>query len=1083
MGKKEFKPAPDQDRRDTVLKELDATMLVEAAAGTGKTTLMVERMVNLLAERKCDIGALAAVTFTRKAAAELRARFQLKLEERARSTDGGAGKHLRDALSRIHGCYIGTIHSFCALLLRERPVEAGVDVAFEEIGEEEDNRLRRRAWEEYVAKLHAEDHPILAELGEVGLDVGNLAPVFERFADYPDVAEWPSRNVAVLDLGPAAEALRHYAHHMAQLAPTFPADRGNDRLMGKYERISRMARHADLDHPAELMDILEYFGSHGVVQKCWPKGSGQAKEERDRWVEFTDTYAQSLSEAWREKRYEVVLRAVRPAGEVYGRLRESLGVLNYEDLLLKAAGLLRDKPHIRRYFRRRFTHVLVDEFQDTDPVQAEVLMLLTADDPAEVDWRRCCPARGSLFMVGDPKQSIYRFRRADIVTYTQVREIIEKRGGKVVRLSANFRTVGALVAWVNGVFEGEFPEEATDVSPAYVALEPTRVEGDDGDLTGVSVLNVPPDYGNKDDIAEFEAGLIARWIRNAIDADLTVPRTEDEFESGVRRAATPGDFLILTLTKARLETFARKLQEMNIPHQVAGGAALNRLPELSLLYSCLSAVARPHDPVALVAALRSELFGVSDTTLYSFRRSGGRFSFQCDVPGAFQGEGADAMREAVQKLRRYSLWLSRMPAVAAIERVATDLGLMVRAAAPVGGDVRAGSLGKALELVRDAQKEMHTTAELVDYLGELVELNERYDGVSTRSEDTSKVRIMNLHKAKGLEAPVVFLADPSGEFSHGVELHVDRSGSKVRGYMAVYGEQEGYQRPLLAHPSGWDALSETEEEFRDAEKLRLLYVAATRAGAQLVVAQRVKGNHRNPWSFFKEHMVGSSSFEDPGDVTISQAQGVPIGMIDAVQAGEAVRVRWEEAIRPSYATAAAKEISMLEARPSRSTEGLGSGWGNVIHLLVEAATKSPAAELGPLAESSLAEEELPRGLADDAVSVVRAVMESEIWKRAMASQKRLVEVPFQTLVSERGLTEMTPSILRGVIDLAFLEPEGWVLVDYKTDRIAEGGIQPLADHYSPQLQTYAEAWERCTGQPVKEKGLYFTDAGAYGRVD
>ena len=136
-----------------------------------------------------------------------------------------------------------------------------------------------------------------------------------------------------------------------------------------------------------------------------------------------------------------MIRALRPAMEVYDRRRKEAGGLNFQDLLMKAAALLRDKPVIRRYFRGRFTHVLVDEFQDTDPIQAEVMLLLTADNADEQDWRQCRPVPGSLFVVGDPKQSIYRFRRADIVIYTQVKEIILASGGVVVPLTANFRTI------------------------------------------------------------------------------------------------------------------------------------------------------------------------------------------------------------------------------------------------------------------------------------------------------------------------------------------------------------------------------------------------------------------------------------------------------------------------------------------------------------------------------------------------------------------------------------------------------------------------------------------------------------------
>ena len=189
------------------------------------------------------------------------------------------------------------------------------------------------------------------------------------------------------------------------------------------------------------------------MQKNWPGGKPQALAELASWNDFAGEVAQPLIQTWREHRYEPILRAIAPAREQYDRLRQEAGGLNYQDLLMKAADLLRDKPQIRKYFRKRFTHLLVDEFQDTDPIQAEVMLLLTAQRDAETDWRKCRPVDGSLFVVGDPKQSIYRFRRADIATYNQVRQIIERSGGQIVALSANFRTIGPLVEWVNETFD------------------------------------------------------------------------------------------------------------------------------------------------------------------------------------------------------------------------------------------------------------------------------------------------------------------------------------------------------------------------------------------------------------------------------------------------------------------------------------------------------------------------------------------------------------------------------------------------------------------------------------------------------
>ncbi len=262
-----LKRPPDQDQRDTVLNELDKTLLVEAAAGTGKTTGMIGRMVKLLASGKCSIDALAAVTFTRKASAELRARFQVELERAHRSAETLSRKLLSEALSGIERCFIGTIHSFCARMLRERPVEAGEDLAFEEIDEATDQELRQLAWDQYVSNLYASDSPILAELEAVGVEVGQLQEAFMKFADYPDVDEWPARVLPAPDLGPALEQLAEYVRHIGRLAVSLPEDSGNDTLIPKYRIIPLMFRQLKHRRPHEIVEILSQVTKVKIVKK------------------------------------------------------------------------------------------------------------------------------------------------------------------------------------------------------------------------------------------------------------------------------------------------------------------------------------------------------------------------------------------------------------------------------------------------------------------------------------------------------------------------------------------------------------------------------------------------------------------------------------------------------------------------------------------------------------------------------------------------------------------------------------------------------------------------------------------------
>jgi len=1111
--------APDQEQRDLILSELDTNMLVEAAAGTGKTTSIIGRMLALLREGKClHIRHMAAVTFTRKAAAELRSRFQVELEKAVQKTEGKEKDRLEQALANIEQAYIGTIHSFCARLLRERPVEAHIDLAFTEIDEEADQRLREEAWEEYTARLIAGDDPegLLRELIRLGLNPNDLKGAFTDFATFPDVDEWPlpPSDTEPLDLDRIARELEGYVAHMTETAPTLPEEYGNDKLIPDFKRLPRVLSHYDdLGQPEQLMELLTEFdkGTY-IVQKEWKKSGTydgeDAKEEKTRWESFREDVVKPSLRAWRERRYGIIMHMMLQAREVYDELRRERGVLNFADLLMKAAALLRRNPNVRRYFRRRFTHLLIDEFQDTDPIQAEVLLLLTSEDPEETDWRRCKPWPGSLFVVGDPKQSIYRFRRADIVTYNEVKKVLQGKEageGLMVRLSANFRAASPVIDWVNQVFEpGEkeeadtekamlrFPAEESQQSPAYVRLFKGREEGVPGLLQGLFRLQVPEDFTKKEDVVSYEADLIARFIRHALDTEMSVPRTRQQLEEGQGEAVDPSDFMIITPKTANLAAYAHALQEYGIPHQVTGGSALNEVNELRLLHACMRAVVHPDDPVALVAALRSELFGISDAALYSFKRAEGTFNYNSPIPQDLSQQEAQAFEDIYSRLKKYSLWLTRMPPTAALERTAGDLGLPALACAKAGGDVEAGSLAKAMELLRARQAEMWTTAQIVDYLGQLVEAKERYDGISARSGERPAVRIMNLHKVKGLEAPVVFLANPSGEFDHDVGRHIDRSSNRIAGYMAIYGRKWGRSRAkLLAHPSDWEPLTEREKGFLRAEALRLRYVAATRSCAATIITQREKGNNNNPWRYFDGYLPLEDVLADPGPQSAppEDKETVPEGNVE--KAETAIAARLEQAEKITYDSRGAKKYALsIEAGtesidvlaekadgfppPPPSEEGEhGIEWGTVIHLLLQLAMQDPQADLINAAQAALAENGLDPELVASATGIIRSVMASQVWKRAQQSDHCLTEVPFQVLREETG---EVPTMLRGAIDLIFKEVDGWVLVDYKTDSLAGKKPGDLAGKYAPQVRLYAAAWERCTGEAVKEAALYFTQA-------
>ncbi|MCA9179222.1 MAG: UvrD-helicase domain-containing protein [Planctomycetales bacterium] len=1097
---------PDAEDRDRIVMELDQSMLVEAAAGTGKTSSLVNRMVALLATGRCTIGTLAAVTFTRKAAAEIRQRFQAALEERLEPSKGKVAARVEAALRHQQRCFIGTIHAFCARLIRERPIEAGVELDFREIDEAEDAELRLRAWRRYINELLALDAPVVEELErlglrlgrsvtrrrrvvddleELGLELPQLGAAFLEMARFPDVEDWGAADRPMPDLTPVRRELAEYLNHVevsgiSQLVP------GTCRLIPKLQRLALASRHVDAGTPAGLMRLLEQFegADPKPTQKQWSSDRAVAKQwttdELARWADFRDRLALPHLQAWREHRYVKVLDVLRPAMDVYDSLRGELNVLNFQDLLLKARALLL-QPRVRGYFSRRVTHLLVDEFQDTDPLQAELMMLLTADNLRQNDWRRCRPRPGSLFIVGDPKQSIYRFRRADMEVYFAVRQqLINSGAASVVQLSTNFRSQPSMVAWINGAFAPVFPAELTRHQAAWRPLQP---HGEDESPRKDVVERSEVD----DNLREVQAAYSeAQWIAGRIQQLMRDDPT-----------LAPSDFLLLTWTRRRLGIYSAALEQAGIRHQVTGGSELSQSAELRLLRGLMRAVARPADPLALLAVLRGELFGVSDAALFAWRQAGGKLS--ADL-GAAEAISDNSLSAALKRLSGYCRWFASLPLAVAVERIAEDAGLAARAAA--AGSARAGAFGKAIELLRKGASDGSAT-DVLERLDALVSDQERRDGVVGLATIERPMRVMNLHQAKGLEARVVFLADPSGPEPKPVRLHIDRGarddsgGAAPRGYLAVYSGLRPAEKwrdnpKLLACPPGWEVLAAEEQQFLDAERERLLYVAATRAKELLVCCPRNRCN--NPWAFFGDEFPEQS--HRGVREQLERRTATPPGDLPTEAPGDLIVEKWSHGLEPTYNVsplktwalsgraaprAAARDLNG-QAVPADASEQESSRegvqWGSAVHTVLDTCMRQPEADLQELAIAALEQEQLEPSLARELVELVRGVRKAEVWRRAQAAPRCCTEAPISLVLPDSLLLspQNKPILAHGVVDLAFWDEvkNGWVIVDYKSDSIDPTGPAELADYYRPQVDAYAACWERLSGDPVVERGLLFT---------
>lgn len=859
-------PIPaDQDVRDRLTSVFDQNVLVEASAGSGKTTVLVERLVQMLARGHAKVGDIAALTFTRKAAGEMRSRFYVRLDSaRHASDDDRIKKRLGQALEQVHHAYIGTIHGFCARLLRDYSTEAGLPAGFEEVHEDDEADLINEVWNNWTHELHEQNDPIIAELHELGLSLIDLHDGFVRFSQYSDVAAWPCPPSSAPSLKGLREKLSEYHSHMAALAPQLPVE-ANDRLMEKYRRLPRLASSILWHAPQHVFKHLEEYESKqsGTVKKRWPGGTKQCEQELERWNDLCEKVVEPLMEQWRAHRYPTVIRFLIRAEQYYRLERHRRGLLTYQDLLQRSVELITANTQVRKLASTQWKRLLIDEFQDTDPLQAELLFLLTSKRAVR-HWLEAEPRAGSLLMVGDPKQSIYRFRRADIQIYQLVKNRIEATGGEVVQLTTNFRSQLSLVKWINSTFEDLFamPEPSPQVK--YLAMNPGR--RDDRSLDQcLQYLEFPKETAGrtKEDVSRAEADAIARYILEAIDGKLVFERSEAEKKRGVPPEAVADDFLILTAQRERLQNYGDILSSWGIPNQVSGGAQLNTFPGLRLLHLLLTSASEPDNTIALVGLLRSDLCGLSDAQLYAFHVAGGKFRWMENPPDT--APQASIVLSFYQVMQQLASDMERWPVVAALERTLDKLGMPLWSA--LWGETGLGCLAKALICLRNAESRTAGVQSVIRRLEKLLNREPRQDGLYLPSQAGVGVRIMNLHKAKGLESRVVILADSMGDSfnQRDATLHVSRNEGSSVGYLNVTTQSSPFTFRSLAHPANWDEYLKIENDINLAEKERLLYVAATRAQDVLVVCYRTSSddnaNRTNPWRNLIQHLGGASRIE------------------------------------------------------------------------------------------------------------------------------------------------------------------------------------------------------------------------------
>ena len=1051
--------------------EARGRVFVSAGAGTGKTSVLVERFVQAVCDRGLPVDAVLVITYTRRAAGELRGRIRAALRER--------GRH--DLARGLDGAWISTVHGFCFRLLKAYPFEAGLDPRFRELDEAQAAVLRGEAFDDALSRFcDGEEQDRLRLLATYG--AGGLRRMLTR----------------------VFETLRSAGR---ELALAIPGSAGGPALADRVAELREAARCLAEDVGATALQranaarVLELVSGEPRADALLDLSEHRAHGERAATYEDARRAAEqaALDEVAADDRELLELLLHEFAG-AYARAKEREGALDFEDLQLAARDLLRDHEAIREREAWRFQAIMVDEFQDTNRLQCELVDLL-ADAPGERE----------VFFVGDEFQSIYGFRHADVSVFRERRE----RAGGGLALVRNYRSRPEVLAAVNTLFEQEFGE----------GYQPLAASGEFPD----PVFGHPVELLVTDKTAY--AGGEVHWRRG--EARAVARRLRELVDSG---HATAGEIVLLFAAGTDAEWYEEELRAVGLPtHRALGRGYFGQQQVVDLL-AYLRLVQNRYDDVALVTVLASPLVGVSNDALVLLRRAAGRrplfVGLERDLPPGLSAEDERLMRAFRQRHARLAAAAARLSLERLCEAVVAEHDYDLAVLARPDGRRRYANLRKLARLARSYEELRGRDVEgFVRFVREQEAVGAKELEAVAEEEGADAVRLLTIHAAKGLEFKVVVVADAGR----------DRAAPDPDEILALSDGRFGFR---VAHPFtserraafDYEAVREARREEERAERLRLYYVAMTRAIDRLIVAGSIDRGRRadlaTPIGWVLSRLEadqelaagGAEPVElerggativvrvdrgaaEPAVEPVTAEVGAQLSLFAALPAGPApvapvlaplaplpvpaphdVRTLSFTALatfdRCSYRYYAERVVGM-RPRPRPVVERVEPGLaateiGDAVHRLLEAL--DPALPAVPDVEVVRAW--YPDVSADELERIrgfVSVYCESELAARVAALRGVQRE--------RRFAFEHDGVLLRGFLDLFHLSDGRATVVDYKTNTLAEGSPEEIVEaDYRLQRLVYALACLRAGADEVEVVYVFLERPDAvvtavYGRGD
>ena len=1081
----------DAESRLAAKFDLHSNMVVEAAAGTGKTSLLIARILSLILVGQDGKGVslekIAALTFTNKAAAEMKIRlaqqlhqvslivrspddassalieFIASLKERFELNDDLIKNRAAAALNLIERTPIETFHSFMARILRLYPLEVGLSPTFEIDEGRHFNRIFESEWEAWL-----------------DIELGPSAPrekdwllilKFVAIKDLKELAKELCKEKMPLDLvhqtsKKALESLKSILQKLEKIPEGKPVPRSKafpakfSELRNQIEALIQIASQ-EKEQPPE--DSLLSSWNNQPSKPSWPKWPKAWEEYGDEEIIYE--HAQKIAELSSPEKQALVGKATRLLTPFCLKFLDSFrraGFISFDNLLLEARNLLKDNLKIRNEIKRFYHSFLVDEFQDTDPIQGEILFYLAErQNSEERDWEKAVPGPGRIFVVGDPKQSIYRFRGADIAAYQDfTQKILSYPGSKSLSLNLNFRSKAEVLSPINSLFSKTMSEKkglqaahqelkTTQVlNPASLSLTPSPKRDEDARppaLTVTSLEIVKLSFSDASALAqEFqqaEARWICRWIK-----DHCGPQKQFHYK----------DVAVLWRTQTGSSHLIEALKEAQIPYAAQLKNSLYSSQEFIDFLNLIHVLDNPEDEISLAAIMRSPLTDTRDSNLANPKS---------------RTQDAIALKKILKNLRSR---LGRIPLPLFLDQALKETALLPIAARTYHGSQAVSNILKAARLAEEvADQEGLTAREMIERVLEEVKSGEE-EGESPLADDSLDcVRLLTIHKAKGLEFPVVFIPRIS---SAGISNEISLSLSDWKTQTA------GFYIPKARAASlnmAWLRIS--EKERLNHEALRLLYVGLTRAKEKIfLIGDKDFSSGQFSFSEFLSADSSLSSKDLAADSLLKRYASPSREKTEEILISPAEwALKWKNRfdlarapIRPWSSSPTQTPTNLFEEEDSLPRKNRASLLGQLCHeTLKNLNFKNPgdvkkiiSAAGASLSQLSL--EPIDQELHNEAAGLIEYFLRSAQFKEIIKAEILGREIPF--VYREKD------ALIKGTIDLVYQSDERTVIVDYKT------GPAPLSldekktalERYRPQAETYLRAVEKTLGKKAQFQLLF-----------